>query len=211
MFQAERGAPLPSAPAQDGRLTILEPPPSAGPEIAFGPSLNPEAGNGESSFELPVVHAVPAPAVPPAPSPVETDAVETPPVETPPPPPAVPVLLSAPEGLFPPPGAVIDPVFLKTSARIVFSWEPVAGANAYVLTIRRGLSVNLHLVREPRFVFTSLASLDNGEWQWQVEAVSLNAQGGTRRHGEPAESRFTLEVPRPNVPKLDNPGIIYER
>jgi hypothetical protein len=211
MFQAERGGPLPSSPAQDGRLTILEPPPASGPETALAPFFNPETGGGENSFELPVLHAVPAPAVPPLPSPAETPPAETPPVETPPAQPPAPALLSAPGGLFPPPGTVIDPVYLRTGARIVFSWDPVAGANAYVLTIRRGLSVNLHLVREPRFVFTNLASLDNGEWVWQVEAVSLNSSGGTRRHGEPAVSGFSLKVPRPNAPKVDNPGIIYER
>jgi hypothetical protein len=71
--------------------------------------------------------------------------------------------------------------------------------------------VNLNLVREPRFVFTDLPSLDNGEWIWQVEAVSLNQSGGFSRHGENAESRFSLAVPRPDAPRLNNPGIIYER
>jgi hypothetical protein len=211
-FQAERGAPLPPAPVQDGRLTILEPPLSAVPGIGLAPSLNLLAGAGEDSFELPVLHAVPASAAPPLPA--ETPPVAAPPVERPPPQPAqpaAPVLLPMPEGLFPPSGTVIDPVYLRTGARIVFSWDPVAGANAYMLTIRRGLSVNLYLVREPRFVFTNLASLDNGGWQWQVEAVSLGPNGDTRRHGEPADSTFVLDVPRPDVPEVDNPGIIYER
>jgi hypothetical protein len=211
MFQAERGAPLPSGPAQDGRLTILEPPSSAAvPEIAPAPSPG-LAVSGGDSFDLPVLHAVPASAAPPAALPEETPPPETPPVEPPPPQPAAPVLLPMPGGLLPPAETLIDPAYLRTGARIVFSWDPVAGANAYVLTIRRGLSVNLHLVREPRFVFTSLASLDNGRWQWQVEAVSLNAKGDTSRHGEPADSTFILEVPRPDVPEVDNPGIIYER
>jgi hypothetical protein len=87
----------------------------------------------------------------------------------------------------------------------------VGGANAYFLTIRRGLAVHLQLVREPRLVFTGLASLDNGEWTWQVEAVSMNSNGAVRRYGEPAVSSFNLEVPRPQAPKVDNPGIIYER
>ncbi|MDR1618151.1 MAG: hypothetical protein LBS06_03780 [Treponema sp.] len=214
MFQAEQGSPPPASAAQDGRLLIMEPPPAAVPDIAFGLSPDPAAGTGEDTFKLPVLWAVPAaptPAAPPVLPPMETAPPETPPVQTIPPPPTAPDLLPAPEGLFPPPDAVIDPVYLKTNDRIVFGWDPVAGANAYILTIRRGLSVNLYLVREPRFVFTGLASLDNGEWQWQVEAVSLSASGETRRHGELADSGFRLDVPRPDAPEVDNPGIIYER
>jgi hypothetical protein len=127
------------------------------------------------------------------------------------PPAAAPLLLPAPQNLFPPPGTIIDAAYLKTNARLVFSWDPVAGANAYVLTIRRGLTENLHMVREPRLVFTGLPSLDNGEWAWQVEPVSLNSSGVSRQHGETADSGFILEVPRPDAPRVTSPGIIYER
>jgi hypothetical protein len=158
-----------------------------------------------------VLHSVPAPAGQVIPPPAVTAPDEPPPAETPPPQPAAPSLLQAPGGLFPPPGTLIDPAYLKTSNRIIFSWDPVGGANAYILTIRRGLTVNLYLVREPRFVFTNLPSLDNGRWTWQVEAVSLDSEGAVRRHGELSASDFTLEVPRPKAPEVDNPGIIYER
>jgi hypothetical protein len=205
IFQAGRGSLPPPVPAQDGRLTILEAPPVPEPAAFFPPS-----GDGEILPVLPVLHSAPAAGpvnTPPAGPP------ETLPAASPAAPPEIPrpSLLPAPQNLFPPPGTVIDAAYLKTDARIVFSWDPVAGANAYVLTIRRGLTVNLHLVREPRFVFTGLPSLENGEWVWQVEPVSLNSSGVSRLHGETSDSGFSLEVPRPAAPRVTNPGIIYER
>jgi hypothetical protein len=192
VFRGEQGSSLPPSAAQ-GRLTILEPLPPPEPEAVFVPLLLPAASDAEGSSVFPVLHSVPAASL-----------AETP-VETPP------ALLSAPDGLFPPSGTVIDPVFLRTGARIVFSWDLVDEANAYIVTIRRGLTVNLYMVMEPRFIFTNLASMDNGVWTWQVEAISLDSSGGIRRHGESAGSVFRLAVPRPETPQVDNPGIIYER
>jgi hypothetical protein len=68
MFQAERGSPLPSSAAQDGRLTVLEPP-FAGQEIAFTPPSDPARAGAEQPFELPVLHVVPAPVDPAAAAP----------------------------------------------------------------------------------------------------------------------------------------------
>jgi hypothetical protein len=196
MFQAGEDSLLPSSSAQNGRLTIPEPPLSAEPEGVSELFPSPAVPGSEIIPGLPVLHAVPA----------AVRSVNTPPVET-----TAPSLLKAPGGLFPSQGTVIDPVYLKTNGRIIFSWDPVNGANAYIVTIRRGSTVNLHLVWEHRFVFTNLSSLDNGEWSWQVEAVSLDAGGGIRRHGEPGGSGFRLEVPMPDIPEVNNPGVIYEK
>ncbi|MDR2662554.1 MAG: hypothetical protein LBC31_06105 [Treponema sp.] len=208
VFQAERGKPLPSGPAQTGRLTVLEPPANPGTAV-----ITPFFFSAAAEGSLPVLHSLPASAGTAAeePLPAPPPAAAAPPVPVAP---SAPPLLPAPRGLFPPRGTVIDPVYLRTGgtgARIAFSWDPVGGANAYIITIRRGLTVNLHMVREPRFVFTNLASLDNGQWTWQVEALALDSSGGTRRHGQLAESAFSLDVPKPDAPKVDNPGIIYER
>ncbi|MDR1895064.1 MAG: hypothetical protein LBQ61_10340 [Spirochaetales bacterium] len=139
--------------------------------------------------------ALPAEAAPPSPSSPRVS----------------PSLLPASRNLYPPGDTIVDAYYLRSSSRIIFSWNSVAGANGYIWTLRRGLSVNLHLVREPRFVFTDLPSLDNGIWDWQVEAVFLDSAGGISRHGLSAESRFILAVPKPLAPQVDSPGIIYER
>jgi hypothetical protein len=226
IFQAGRGSPLPSTPAGDGRLTILEAPPSAPPEDIAAFLSGPD---GEEYIRgLPALYSAPPAGTPVSPPPAEAEALAASvteavaaalaaaPVAAAPAAPSVetsrpPALLSAPQNLFPPQGTVIDGAYLKSNTRIIFSWDTVAGANAYVFTIRRGLTVNLHLIREPRFVFTGLPSLDDGEWVWQVEAVSLNSNGSTRLHGETSDSGFLLEVPRPNVPEVTSPGIMYER
>jgi hypothetical protein len=208
MFQVEQGSPLPSSPVQDGRLTVLEPLPSARAALPPGTALVTAPPEIAALLSLPVVRSAPVnpPPVEASPAPPVAPDESSGPARS-----AVPALLGRPEGLFPPPETMVDGVYLKTSSRIVFNWDAVYGANAYIFTISRGLTVKLHLVREPRFVFTDLASLDNGRWTWQVEAVSLDSDGGIRRHGEPAGSSFSLAVPRPNVPQVDNPGIIYER
>jgi hypothetical protein len=204
IFQAERGNPLPASAAQDGRLTVLEPPPAPETAMLIFPS------GFEESSTLPVLHAAQAPSPVQAPPLAQAAPVQPAPVYAPPVP-AEPPLLPAPGGLFPPSGTAVDPLYLKTDARIAFSWNPVAGANAYIVTIKRGLTVRLHMVWEPRFVFTNLASLDNGEWTWEVEALSLHPDGSVRRHGEISAGTFNFQVPRPDAPQLNNPGIIYER
>jgi hypothetical protein len=84
-------------------------------------------------------------------------------------------------------------------------------ANAYICTLRQGETVNLQLTREPRLSFDQLTALRNGECVWQVEAIQLAPDGGIQRHGEVAESRFIISVPKPEAPQINNPGIIYGR
>jgi hypothetical protein len=221
MFQAEQGSPPPPDPARDGRLTVLEAPAVSRAEPSLAPlSAPPPLALADPVGGLPLLNpagppaaptVTPAAVMPEAVTPEAITPVTVAPAAVTPAAPAALALLPAPGGLFPPSETVVDAAYLKTSDRVIFTWDTVNGANGYIFTIRRGLTVNLHLVREPRFVFTNLASLDNGGWVWQVEAVSLDSGGGVRRHGEPAESRFTLDVPRPEAPLVDNPGIMYER
>jgi hypothetical protein len=106
---------------------------------------------------------------------------------------------------------VIDGAFLKASPRIVFSWNTVNGANAYICTIKQTDKLTLLLSREPYLVFEQLGALGNGDCIWQIEAVQIAADGTILKHGEIAESSFTISVPKPDVPEVNNPGIIYGR
>jgi hypothetical protein len=207
VIQAERGSSIPVSQTRPGRLSILQPsPPETEKEnTRLSSPLVLAALNAEtpvSGIELrqsPPEETVLPPAAQP-----QTDQAE--PVQSLPPP-----LLPPASDLYPPGGTRIDGSFLRASPRIIFRWNTVAGANAYLCTIRQGETVYMNLVREPRMVFEQLASLKNGECVWQVEAVQASANGGIRRHGEIAENRFILSVPRPDAPQINNPEIIYGR
>jgi hypothetical protein len=234
------GRPASPAAASEiwsGRLTILQPPEPQTAEqnlelssplvlavlsseapvsgVQLRPAQEPEAE------EPPPVEPDPEPAVlaePPQPEPLPEPAVlAEPPRPEPLPEPPRPVeaqlisLLPRLVGLYPPDSTVIDGASLKKSPRIVFSWNTAEGANAYVCTIRQGGLINFNLVREPYLVFDQLGALQNGECVWQVEAVLLADNGNIQRRGEIAESRFTLSVPKPDAPLVNNPGIIYGR
>ncbi|MDR1047279.1 MAG: hypothetical protein LBL64_05850 [Treponema sp.] len=207
VIQAERGSSIPVSETRPGRLSILRPPQRetekenarlSSPLVLADLS----AETPVSGIELPP--PLPEAAVPPPAAQALPDQAE--PVQSLPPP-----LLPSASDLYPPEGTHIDGSFLRARARIIFRWNTVAGANAYLCTIRQGDTVYMNLVREPRMVFEQLASLKNGECVWQVEAVQASANGGIRRHGEIAENRFILSVPRPDAPQINNPEIIYER
>jgi hypothetical protein len=99
------------------------------------------------------------------------------------------------------------------SAGILFRWNSVAGANAYVFSLLRE-GAGEPLVRTPPSPDTAcrlrdMASLENGVYLWRVEAVYVAPDGTVEQHGEPAEYRFTLSIPRPGRPVPDSPGILY--
>jgi hypothetical protein len=207
----EEGAPVSE---RSGRLTILRAPDpvteTEEPEVRLSSPLVLAALSAEmpvSAFRL-----QPAPAPLPA---LESPAIRTEGVNISTPARGVqylaPPLMPRPAGLFPPDGMVIDGAFLKASPRLIFSWNMTEEADAYICTIRQGEMVNIQLTREPHLLFDQLTTLRNGECVWQVEAIQLAADGSIQRHGELAESRFTISVPKPEAPQINNPGIIYGR
>jgi hypothetical protein len=120
-------------------------------------------------------------------------------------------LLGQPQLTEPARDAELDSEYFTENRSIIFRWNPVAGANAYVFTLSFG---GTRIIRtEPlgvtSFTLTELSSLENGLYTWQVESLSLDAGGKTEQQGETGESRFTLSVPRPGRPVLNNPGTFY--
>jgi hypothetical protein len=167
----------------------------------------------------PPVQAVPveaaAPVEPlPEPPPIRQVPAAAAPVElSPPPPPVRPSLLPAPSGREPGNGYRIDPETLRESRSIVFNWNPVEGADAYVFTIfheigfRGRQSVLSFEGPETSYTLEDLSRLDLGRFVWQVEAVNR----GRDRRGRAGENLFTVDIPQPNIPRGRNPGDLYAR
>jgi hypothetical protein len=121
--------------------------------------------------------------------------------------------LARPQAVHPERNAVIDPAYVRQNRSITFSWSPVAGANAYRFRLlRTGSSapiVDTSPLPGTTYRFENMALLENGEFVWQVEALILGPGGTVERRGETAEYRFTVSIPRPGAPALNNPGTLY--
>ena len=209
VYEAARAGAEPLSVLREGRITVLEPPPPQ-PEqrITLAPVEELETLSPEPALIIPVQAAPPVETVP-----VVTAAPEPPPpapapIPVPAPVPAI-TLLPRPGGLVPALGTVIDGEFLKNNRSIIFSWNPVAQADAYLFTLRQ-TSIFMQQVFEPRLEFDRLGTLINGQCVWRVEAVTMSADGSIARRGQVAEGRFTVAVPRPAAPQVDKPGILYE-
>jgi hypothetical protein len=155
--------------------------------------------------------AVIEPPPPPPPSPPP----EPPP--PPPPPPSPPQPFPAVSGRRPENGYVLDSETLRESRVLVFSWNPAADANAYVFTLFRetgsGLRQSIVSSRGPETSYTlsDLSLLDLGRFIWQVEAVRLRDDGTVLRSGIPGENRFVVDIPLPEIPQVQDPGVFYGR
>jgi hypothetical protein len=123
--------------------------------------------------------------------------------------------LPAASGREPESGYVINRAALLESRAIVFSWNPVAGADAYVFTLFHEIAPG---ERRPvissegpatSYTLNNLSLLDLGRFVWQVEAVTRGTDGG--RRGIPGENLFTVDIPLPDTPQARDPGILYGR
>jgi hypothetical protein len=135
----------------------------------------------------------------------------------PPPENAVSRLLPAASGRKPETGYVIDPGALQESRTIVFSWNPVAGADAYVFTLfqETGSGGRRSVVSsegpETSYTLEDLSLLDLGRFVWQVEAVNRGTDGTPGRRGTPGENLFLVDIPQPDTPQGREPGVLYGR
>jgi hypothetical protein len=213
ILKSTRGNSAANVVIREGRIRVAEPRPERR-VVAAAALVSPrslESLSPQNPLSIPLREAeVPVPEPPPV--------IAPPPVPPPPPAPIpVPVLAPVPrpallpraEGLGPAAGTVIDGDFLKTNRTVVLDWNAVPGANAYFCTIRQG-GDSIKQVYEPRLELDPAGSLSNGRCVWRVEAVRLAADGSIEQRGQIAESSFTVAVPRPEAPRIDNPGIIYE-
>jgi len=125
-------------------------------------------------------------------------------------------LLPAPANRRPETGYSIGEQELRQQRNIVFSWDAVAGANSYILTIYRETPsgrrqiFRSEAVRQLSFTFENLRLFDyNGAYVWQVEALYYNNQGVIEQRGRTGENSFTLDVPRPGRVQAEDTGVLY--
>ena len=99
---------------------------------------------------------------------------------------------------------------LQAQRSISFSWQAVQGANAYILTIFRetegGGRRQIYRTQPLSYTGYSLEDLrilDNGNFIWQVEAVSRRAGGAIDRRGNTAESMFIMDIILPGAIQVE--------
>ncbi|MDR0442903.1 MAG: FecR family protein [Treponema sp.] len=122
--------------------------------------------------------------------------------------------LPAPGNRRPTGGYVITLEELMSSQSVVFSWQAVPGANAYIFTLYQqtanGRRQILRRAPENRtgLTITNLSLLDRGSFIWQVEAISQARDGTIERQGRVVDNLFVLDIPAPSL-QADEPGILY--
>jgi hypothetical protein len=223
VFPAFYQGKIPSSPVVPFTISRGDPPVQTPGALAAAAEELPETAGTATVVSATVVPAaeppgVPAPAEARAGPHPERAAAEPPPrpsgsrrENTPPPP------LPAAVGRRPENDYVIGPETLGESRTIVFSWDPVEGADAYIFTllgennsgVRRSITVAEGA--ETSYTLNDLSLLDRGRFIWQVEAVSRGTDGTIGRRGTPGENRFTVDIPQPPPPRGKDVGVLYGR
>jgi hypothetical protein len=123
--------------------------------------------------------------------------------------------LPAANGLSPANSSEFGPEELRTNRAVVFTWNPVQGANEYIFTLWKDDGTRETLVTTPptsatRFVLDDLSKLSaGGNFRWQITAQYRNRNGRVERSSPSAESRFTVNIPRPSRGQAHAPGTTY--
>jgi hypothetical protein len=128
---------------------------------------------------------------------------------------ALPFILPAPAGLHPEDGWVMGPDELRRSRNIVFSWEPVDEATAYIFTLFREIQngreqiIRTEPLPQQSWTLDDLRLLNEGNFVWQLEAVKQGLKNVIELRSRTAENRFCLELPLPNQVQVTDTGIMY--
>ncbi|GBU28180.1 hypothetical protein R84B8_01738 [Treponema sp. R8-4-B8] len=90
---------------------------------------------------------------------------------------------------------------------INFKWSSVPGANAYLFTIYQETATGRRQVTqmgpENRTSWaTEIKTLGRGNFIWRVEAVNVGKDNVIDRRGDPAESRFVVDIPEVGPVKI---------
>jgi hypothetical protein len=124
-------------------------------------------------------------------------------------------LLPAPLNLQPPEGHRIGIEQLMDSDSIVFSWSQVQGANAYILTLYEKTDngqrqiMNRPPQNNTRWTLDNLGTLGRGNFFWQIEAVNRGSAGAIEQRGRIGEGSFIIDIPRPGLIEIEDPGTLY--
>ena len=122
--------------------------------------------------------------------------------------------LPAPANLLPPNGHQLEIEAIKTRESINFSWQPVPGANAYIITLFEQTGAGRHQVfrsspqTQARWTLEDLSVLSINTFFWQVEAVNVRQNGIIDQRGAISENFFIVDFPLPEVQAI-RPGVLY--
>jgi hypothetical protein len=90
---------------------------------------------------------------------------------------------------------------------IEFKWSQVQGANAYIFTLYQETGGGRRQITQtgPENLTswtTDVKTLGRGNFLWRVEAVYVGSNNVIEQHGNPAESRFVVDIPRAGPVKI---------
>ncbi|MDR3303648.1 MAG: FecR family protein [Treponema sp.] len=110
-------------------------------------------------------------------------------------------------------GSSFTPEQVQREKRIVFMWEPVNGANTYILTLAPADNPAAPLINAVRLstynYSIDITNLYSGAFIWRVEAIFMAADGTIEQRGQVMESRFTITVPPITNPQLNTPAPVF--
>ena len=127
-------------------------------------------------------------------------------------------LLTAPSPIRPEEQSVINLVQLTRDRSIVFSWDTVADANAYIFSLFRSGAAEtdppaLLITSAPEDVFTyvlnDLTILNHGNYLWQVEAIHRNDMGTIDQRGRIEQHNFSIDIQRSTDLQTQRQGTMY--
>jgi len=111
--------------------------------------------------------------------------------------PSLPQLLPFPRNLQPNAGTNFSLEELRSGKKIVFSWQAVQGANAYIFYLYRQTEskqqiIRTNIVYTPQYTMVNTGVLDRGIFIWRVEAVYIGRSNRIERSGRQGESSFIV-------------------
>jgi len=103
---------------------------------------------------------------------------------------------------------------LTRDRHIMFHWDEVDGANAYLFSLFRVATPPVRLVStdpDPvrAYIFDDLQRLSEGDYYWQVEAISVNARGNIEQRGITETHPFRIEIQRSTGFQTQSQGPMY--
>lgn len=125
--------------------------------------------------------------------------------------------LPATSGMTPEDGKTFDVNYMRNSMSARLEWQSVPDATAYVLHIDKiredGTKERVTELTTDSSVrsynIEDLSVLDEGKFEWSIEAQQHLSDGTLLRNGDLATSRFSIVLPKIQQFDLTNPGELY--
>jgi len=122
--------------------------------------------------------------------------------------------LSVPQNLQPVNRTIFGNDELQSQREILFRWNAVQGANAYIFTLYQQMSSGRRqiirtTITGTSYSFNNFRLLDRGTFIWQIEPIVVNRNNEITRRGRTAESNFIIDLPSVGPVEIEDTGILY--